>query len=386
MSKDTIIYIGGFELPDRNAAAHRVIANSKIFKMLGYNVVLSGVSKERNKKKYSEYDRFYPNSKYEWIKYLTKNNEIDKIIKNIGKEKIYAIVAYNFPAIALNKLIKKYKHHNIKIIADATEWYDPSDNKKIFSLIKKLDTKLRMENIHLKCDGIIYISKYLENYYSGKGMKGITLPPLVDLEEQKWKTKKNNSNKIRTFLYAASKGSFNDQKSKESLSEIIDVFYRIQKKSEQYKLIIIGADYEFLEQRYIDKANKLNYIKSNLICLENITHNDVISKIKSSDCFIFIRNNNLVSNAGFPTKLVESISSGVPILTNNIGDVQKYIKNGLNGFLVEDINLDTLEDAILNIINMNDTEWKVLCNNCKNQNIFDYRGYVKTMEKFLQEI
>ena len=30
MEKGTILYIGGFELPDKNAAAHRVLSNGKI--------------------------------------------------------------------------------------------------------------------------------------------------------------------------------------------------------------------------------------------------------------------------------------------------------------------------------------------------------------------
>ncbi len=44
-TKKTIIYVGGFELPDKNAAAQRVLANAKIFRDLGYNVVLVGIDK-----------------------------------------------------------------------------------------------------------------------------------------------------------------------------------------------------------------------------------------------------------------------------------------------------------------------------------------------------
>ena len=37
--KKTVLYIGGFELPDKNAAAHRVVGIAKGLKTLGYNVV-----------------------------------------------------------------------------------------------------------------------------------------------------------------------------------------------------------------------------------------------------------------------------------------------------------------------------------------------------------
>ena len=34
----TVIYVGNFEMPDKNAAAHRVLNNAKIFKELEYRV------------------------------------------------------------------------------------------------------------------------------------------------------------------------------------------------------------------------------------------------------------------------------------------------------------------------------------------------------------
>ena len=45
MSKGTILYVGGFELPDKNAAAHRVLSNGKILRDLGYKVVFIDVDK-----------------------------------------------------------------------------------------------------------------------------------------------------------------------------------------------------------------------------------------------------------------------------------------------------------------------------------------------------
>ena len=35
---ETILYVGGFALPDENAAAQRVVANAKLFSEMGYNV------------------------------------------------------------------------------------------------------------------------------------------------------------------------------------------------------------------------------------------------------------------------------------------------------------------------------------------------------------
>ena len=42
-NRGTILYVGGFELPDKNAAAHRVLNNAKIFRELGFHVIFCGI-------------------------------------------------------------------------------------------------------------------------------------------------------------------------------------------------------------------------------------------------------------------------------------------------------------------------------------------------------
>lgn len=42
MEKRTILYV---ELPDKNAAAQRVLSVAKIFKSIGYNVIFLGIDK-----------------------------------------------------------------------------------------------------------------------------------------------------------------------------------------------------------------------------------------------------------------------------------------------------------------------------------------------------
>ena len=41
-----VLYIGGFELPDKNAAAHRVISNAFLLRELGYEVSFIGISED----------------------------------------------------------------------------------------------------------------------------------------------------------------------------------------------------------------------------------------------------------------------------------------------------------------------------------------------------
>ena len=176
-----ILYIGGFDLPDKNAAAQRVISNSKAFRKIGYNVFLLGLGKVSEIFEFDGFkckNRQYPQNLLQWFEYLFSIRCIKHFIKGYNPQ---VIVAYNYPAFALFFLIKYCKKNNIKIIADCTEWYNVK-GCSVTSLIKRIDVKIRMSMVHTQLNGVICISRFLYNYYIGK-VNSILLPPLVDLEE-----------------------------------------------------------------------------------------------------------------------------------------------------------------------------------------------------------
>ena len=58
-----------------------------------------------------------------------------------------------------------------------------------------------------------------------------------------------------------------------------------------------------------------------------------------SDFSIILRENKRYAEAGFPTKFVESIACGVPVIANKVGDIQKYITEYEVGFLIDNDNI-----------------------------------------------
>src|SRR5271155_5572037 len=90
-----ILYIGGFELPDKNAAAQRVIANGKIFDELGFLVYYLGLDRTSNNKipvkisvkgldNFTFYSVRYPSRLSDWLSHLCSIKEILKLADNIS--------------------------------------------------------------------------------------------------------------------------------------------------------------------------------------------------------------------------------------------------------------------------------------------------------------
>ncbi len=390
MGKGTIIYVGHFELPDKNAAAHRVLSNGKIFRYLGYNVVFIQVDKsldyaantlelKDNIQGFECWSLPYPKSYKEWIKYLTGIDSIERIINMYDNVK--AIIAYNYPSISLYKL-KKFSHkQNIKIISDCTEWYSPKGSNLLFRAIKGFDTFLRMRIIQRKMNGLIVISEYLENYYKDCP-NVVRIPPLVDLSEKKWNLEpmQIKDDKVR-FIYS---GTSSKDKDKDK-HILIDAFYQL-KEYNNFLFKIIGLTKEQYLQNYPDDREKLNELKDRIHFYGRVPHSDSLKLLKESDFSIFFRDNTRVTKAGFPTKFVESISTGIPVVTTRTSDSENYLEEGINGFFITGNISENTKQVLKKLLGYNNESIQDMKIECLNLRCFHYENFTEILDKFIHNV
>lgn len=362
----TIVYIGGFELPDKNAAAQRVIGVAKIFKKLNYRVVLIGTDKMKKGNQISDgkilYDGFecysekYPQNLALWVHHVCDASRYIELINKL--EDVRIVVFYNFQSIAMAKIMRYCKKNSIKCIADATEWYQPGGN--IFrKIIKKLDTDLRMKKLHFKCDGVIAISKYLYDFYK-VSVTSIKLPPTVDIDDNKWRLFANSEKKY-TFVYA---GKATDRK------ERLDIIINAIENNPMASLCVVGMTKQEYEQMYNDSITG-----KNILFKGRVTHKEAIEIVKQSEWSVIVRNRTRVNEAGFPTKVVESISCGVPVCANEFSNIDEYLNNE-NSILCENIN--DINRVIDNALHSHKLSF--------DRSVFDYRHYIDAMNIFLNDI
>ena len=357
LSKETILYVGGFELPDRNAAAQRVIGLAKGFRALGHDVIFLNESRSADKAGWLDYFGFtcYERKKRSQFLRLTSIDDVRMVA-----EKIHAtsIIAYNYPAIALMKLLRYCKKHGIHCYADATEWYVPTGNL-LFRIIKTADTELRMRYLHPKMDGVIAISDYLYRYYQDK-VKTVKIPPTVDISDRKWeKHTKDPSNAEKTLVYAGQPSA-----QKELLGLIVDAVEQAA-ADHNIRLIVAGLTQDQYETIY-----RKAYQGSHVTFLGRIDHEEAICAVTKADWSIIIRENNKVVQAGFPTKVAESISCGTPVIANSFSNIGEYLDEG-NWIVCEE---HALTEAIYRAC---------ICEKKVDRNLFDYRNYLQELSELL---
>jgi len=323
---DTVLYIGGFELPDRNAAAQRVVGIAKAIRELGYNVVFLNALKscDHEQEKKCEYFGFecYEYHREGQLSYLFTG---EKAISYIERMQPKYVIAYNYPAFALARIVRHCKSNGIKCISDVTEWYEP-DGNLVHKSIKKLDVDYRMYRVLYKMDGIIAISRFLYDLYSEK-VKTVLIPPTVDIAEPKWACPDVQHDDVTTFIYAGTPSA-----QKEKLDITVDA---VVAASQRYpvKLHVVGITKEQYQQMYQIQEDPPTCITF----WGRIPHGDVIRLTTEADWTIIIRENSRLVRAGFPTKLVESISCGTPVIVNQFSNICDYLDD-TNSLIVDEVS------------------------------------------------
>lgn len=135
---------------------------------------------------------------------------------------------------------------------------------------------------------------------------------------------------------------------------LIKVLSNLKKNIPNFNAIIIGSGPE--KNMLLNLINKLE-LNDNIQIIENETN--VYKYLNFSSIFVVT---SLTESFGLA--MLEALSIGIPVVAFDAGDGPKnLIVNNFNGFLVKFGDLTNLKLKILEILEMNDNEWKQYSNN-----------------------
>ncbi len=338
--KGTILYVGNFNLPDKGAAANRVTANGKIFNKLGYRTVFLGVSKDVTDKEIHlldqekhMYEEAYPSGIKEWLVHMISVDNIESLVEKY--EDVKMIVLYNLPYTLLLNAKRVFSKKGIKVVYDCTEWTGVTDGSLPKRIVKKIDEIFIRNMIGKTADGLVVISRMMENQY--KNCKNlIKLPPLVDINDDKWHQKIEKKEDVFEFCFA---GILDGDK--DSLDIIVDAFNRL--KEGPVRLRIIGVTEEEFCHFYNIESQFVESGDNEIIFMGTQAHKETIKYVQNCNCYIFIRKSDRRNNAGFPTKFAESYTCGMPIIASDISDIREHLENG---YLVEHLSVEEVLETM----------------------------------------
>lgn len=227
-------------------------------------------------------------------------------------------------------------------------------------MIKRFDTTYRMKCVQKKLDGIIAISRYLYDYYKDY-VKTVLIPPTVDMEDKKWNILVDTNEDCVSFVYAGVPSA-----AKERLDRIVCAIGKIEKEN-KVRLNIVGITREQFVKLYAWQKP----MPESVVFWGRVEHQKALQIVKMSDWSIILREDSRLVKAGFPTKLVESISCGTPVIANSFSNIFDYLTEESS------IHVEQIDDIAEQIV--------IACGKraVVNKTMFDYRNYLNELTEML---
>lgn len=370
-----IVLVNTLSFPNGDAGSVRVYFFAKALQLLGHTTYV--ITKGKN--------NFGENTYYGVNYYagLSGLRIIDKILiyrKIISKLDtmidVDCVICYTSDIILLYIVKKWCRKKNIELICDVVEWYSKQQFKfGIFSW--PLQAKNIVNRFLISSSvRVIAISYYLEKYYKEKGCKTVRIPIFFDVNSYKCIYKEHE----RLYLiYAGSPGK------KDLLYTILQGIGLLSNSEiRNLKFIVVGVNAETI-QDCLDEST-YEKIKGCLEICGRIPREQVLEKYCDADFSVLLRNGKLrVSKAGFPSKVIESMSCGIPMICNITSDLGDFIKNGENGLVVDECTSESFAKTISNALKLSKGELEIMKQNarqCVEQN-FNISSFNNQFEEII---
>jgi glycosyltransferase involved in cell wall biosynthesis len=159
----------------------------------------------------------------------------------------------------------------------------------------------------------------------------------------------------------------------ESMPAVVRTFPRV-------KFIISGKGQSNEMKKLVNHATRLG-VKDNIIFTGYFPDSKLPKLYQAADVFAF---STFYEN--LPFAVLEALSSGLPVVTTNVGGIPEMIERGKNGFLVQPFNAGELSDKILYLLEHPDaaSEMAFLARKTILER-FDWRLIVKKVLKVYDE-
>lgn len=391
-----ILYLGLFRFPEGDAAASRVLNNARLFRDLGHSVKILSFGGEYREQDISLDGYVYDGLHYvithdidthswkeRFLRYIYPNpNARNYIAANIDSFDI--VVSYN-TTLPMNIYLQHIcKKHGKKIILDVTEWPDSNEllGGKLCPIYWMSELNMRFIQKHFK--NMIPISQFLNRFYSHSN--NILLPPLIDINDTKWNcfkpvdfTSVNHYNGVR-IIFAGTPAR------KDLLKNLVEAIVQVLNEGQVIQLVVAGVSIEQANQFCAEDI--LSKYRNNIVFLGRIPQSLVPSLYHISTFSAIIREPSRKNTAGFPTKMVESMAAGCPVLLNITSDLGDYAIDGENAVLIENYHVCSIKEGLMSILSM--TNEKIskmkLCARKTGEQRFDYHNYMEMGLRFINNL
>ncbi len=222
---------------------------------------------------------------------------------------------------------------------DSGDWQKNSITYKIVKFCEKNMLKDSKKIVLLSHKGM----KIIEDIAEGSKDKVTVIPTCCNIQLFSPKKASKLDNKNLRFVYFGSLGTWY------MLSEMLDFFKIAKKMLKNVKFLILTQS----DSSIVTKFIKDKHIDGDLIEVRNEAYNRVPQYLEISNISLFFIRPTFSKKVSCPTKFAESLSMGIPVITNSgIGDLDYFINKYSVGTIITNFQKENYEKALMEISEM----------------------------------
>lgn len=341
-----VAYVGPFGYPDGGAAARRVLGMAESLSLGGWDVVIAsgaGQSLQDEGKLVAHgdgiaYCLLAERVAEHWPRPLRRFRYAamgGRTVAWLAAQPTLpaAVILYSGYTPYLQRLLPWCRRNGVRLLFDAVEWYEPTHPLGYLASPYQWNIEWAMRCLIPRTDGVIAISSYLADYYRERSIPVALVPPTTSvIAPGAWQP----DARLR-LCYAGNPGS------KDDLALVLRTVSRLASRGAAIHLTVAGPERtQVLGMLGESTDRELQWLHAPGM----LGHADVQRLVGSVDFSILVRQPCRVSQAGFPTKFVESFAAGTPVIANLTSDLHLHLRDGETGLVCAAPGLGSVEAAL----------------------------------------
>ena len=396
-----VLILGAFPFPEGAAASNVLRGHARAILAAGYGVgMLADQLDGRDVDRMPDRDYCYRGIPY-WSVHRRKTKprflrlfdtllaRNDDFLAWLGSRRsltgVRAICVYpgSWGTVPLIWRLRRLCHeHGIKLFVFVVEWHELRHFVPgVVGFLGILDGELQRRWLNRRVDGVLCISRYLQDYYRKTDALAVRFPPLLDLHDP---------------IYSATAGSAGPTQQGEVVVQFAGSAAR-----DRHDLILravrdvrIGGLNVVLE--YIGSSREavasLPGVQPELLAqlgdavrFRGRVSAQALAPIMAAAHFgLLFREDSRWSRACFPSKVPEYLAHGVPLLCNLSSDLREYLMDGRNALLVADLTVESLAATLRRAASLSPTAYQRMRDDARmSASAFDGRRYSSTYSEIL---
>ncbi len=385
MKEKRLLIVSYGKYPNGNAGAVRQHAFAKLYQQCGYDVVVIGMGdatnfalREYDGVKYTSFRKLPNNTLNKTLNWFLYGRRLKRFIKTCGMEFTDILVIKTYFSSVLAWIKRYCKKNGIGLLHDSVEWYSPEEfNLKKFDVAYIKNNRLNTKEIDQNFK-VFAISRYLFDHYRSRNIDVIRIPVIMDPEGISCE-KHIREDKL-VVSYAGRIGK------KDYIGNILQGFLLLgDAEKAKIELRLMGATLDEVSQITGISKETLKDNQEMIRCMGRVPRPVVLQNLQETDFTVLIRDSSLrYAKAGFPTKVVESLMSGTPVICNLSSDLGEYLADGENSIIVKSMEAAAIVEALKRAIDTSVDKRKEMQANARStaERYFDYRKYVDVIKEW----